>query len=242
MNDFFKQRGYTEKLLNKANAVVDPVTRTDILNKSRTNKGKLKKNSPGSTIPPQQSSGGADTTQTLVSTTSINAQLFTNKPVVANKRVKNIREHLVRANLNYPPLEATQGSTTYDNENVCTRRTCPICSLLQRNSHFKSSYTRRQYRHPKPTLPQQLELTNVVYLLTCRSCDFQYVGETKRSTNIRIKEHIADIKHKRDTPVAHHFNKVNHAWHDIQLDIIHSCKRNPYDDITRNQRRPKESY
>ena len=38
----------------------------------------------------------------------------------------------------------------------------------------------------------------------------QYVGETKRRFITRFKEHLADIKHKRDTPVSLHFNKPDH--------------------------------
>ena len=51
---------------------------------------------------------------------------------------------------------------------------------------------------------------NVVYLLECTRCKKQYVGETKRNFLTRFKEHLADIRHNRDTPVAKHFNLNSH--------------------------------
>ena len=37
---------------------------------------------------------------------------------------------------------------------------------------------------------------NVCYLLTCDSCDDQYVGETKRQLNHRINRHNSDSRDK----------------------------------------------
>ena len=51
---------------------------------------------------------------------------------------------------------------------------------------------------------------NVVYLLECNKCKKQYIGETKRKFIVRFKEHLADIRHNRDTPVAKHYNLNSH--------------------------------
>ena len=40
------------------------------------------------------------------------------------------------------------------------------------------------------------------------NCKKQYVGETKRNFITRWKEHLADVRHNRETPVARHFNKL----------------------------------
>ena len=48
---------------------------------------------------------------------------------------------------------------------------------------------------------------NVVYLLECNK---EYVGETKRNFIIWFKEHLSDIRHNRDTPVAKHYTLNSH--------------------------------
>ena len=37
------------------------------------------------------------------------------------------------------------------------------------------------------------ELSNVVYQINCKDCDYLYVGQTKRKLKTRLKEHINDF-------------------------------------------------
>ena len=43
------------------------------------------------------------------------------------------------------------------------------------------------------------------------------VGETERTTGERVKEHLADIKHKREKAVAVHFNAEEHTFKDLKF-------------------------
>jgi hypothetical protein len=54
-----------------------------------------------------------------------------------------------------------------------------------------------------------------VYVLSCTKCKVQYVGETKRPIQIRLREHLADIKNRRNRPVSTHFLKVGHQHKDL---------------------------
>ncbi|WP_419640437.1 hypothetical protein, partial [Thiolapillus sp.] len=38
-----------------------------------------------------------------------------------------------------------------------------------------------------------------------------------RTLDTRFKEHLADIKHHRDKPVANHFNQAGHSIHNIRV-------------------------
>ncbi|XP_047999702.1 uncharacterized protein LOC125236815, partial [Leguminivora glycinivorella] len=51
-----------------------------------------------------------------------------------------------------------------------------------------------------------------VYRLDCE-CGLSYVGQTKRSISTRVKEYIADVKHRRQRSAVseHVMDKVNHA-------------------------------
>ena len=55
---------------------------------------------------------------------------------------------------------------------------------------------------------------NVVYLISCSSCNKQYVGETKGSLNKRMNDHCDDWRH-------HRFERLLTAEH-ITLQIMTS--------------------
>ncbi|VDI75886.1 Hypothetical predicted protein [Mytilus galloprovincialis] len=65
------------------------------------------------------------------------------------------------------------------------------------------------------------QLVNLIYGLHCEKCNhYVYIGETERSLNERIKEHLADIRHDRDTAVAEHFNQEDHCKEDITVQVL----------------------
>ena len=48
---------------------------------------------------------------------------------------------------------------------------------------------------------------NVVYLITCRVCGVQYVGETSRPANVRWNEHLGKIRRNDKSQLIYsHFN------------------------------------
>ncbi|EYC34569.1 hypothetical protein Y032_0001g473 [Ancylostoma ceylanicum] len=48
-------------------------------------------------------------------------------------------------------------------------------------------------------------VSGVIYLITCKSCGEEYIGETGRPLCIRIKEHLEGLaKIKADTPLGAH--------------------------------------
>ena len=48
-------------------------------------------------------------------------------------------------------------------------------------------------------------------------CAKLYIGETGRTLDTCFKEHLADLKHHRDKPVANHFNQAEHSIHNIRV-------------------------
>ena len=121
----------------------------------------------------------------------------------------------------------------------CHSPTCTICWNMEKSNHFFCTQTKHtykvNYRH-KPNC----QIINLIYLLTCRSCGIQYVGETKRTFNARIKEHLADIKHARDKPVAIHMQ--THKNKAISFQIIHIVYSDPEDQNGTTLRKQKELY
>ena len=89
---------------------------------------------------------------------------------------------------------------------------------------FMSEMTSKSFRTP---IGVQCTTPNVIYLLTCNVCKKQYVGETKRAFVVRLKEHLADIRLKRDKPIANHINSHSQSTKSVIPQIIECIKRDP---------------
>ena len=79
--------------------------------------------------------------------------------------------------------------------NVCNG--CKLCHQLSTKDHFVSSSTHRVYEAAIPDDITSLNCnsTNVIYLITCRKCRLQYVGETAQILRKRIRHHNSCINH-----------------------------------------------
>ena len=93
---------------------------------------------------------------------------------------------------------------------------------------YKSSYTGRSYTG---VLIYKCGIRNVVYLITCRKCKKQYIGQTYRTYRDRITEHFGYIRRKQmDTATGKHFNLPGHTKFDMDHRVISvlrgACTRN----------------
>ena len=56
-----------------------------------------------------------------------------------------------------------------------------------------------------------MQYENLVYLISCKKCGLQYVGETENTLHMRMKRHRSDIKtRKTEKPVAAHIFQPDH--------------------------------
>ena len=60
----------------------------------------------------------------------------------------------------------------------------------------------------------------MIYLTTCLKCKKQYVGQTTRKLQQRIREHTADIKSNKDTVSGIHYNLPGHSLANFIVQII----------------------
>ncbi len=59
---------------------------------------------------------------------------------------------------------------------------------------------------------------NLVYLIQCKICGLQYVGEMENPLHIRMNGHRSDINTRKiEKPVAAHFTQPNHSLNDLQV-------------------------
>ena len=82
--------------------------------------------------------------------------------------------------------------------------------------YFRCTVTKRQY-----TIKQHLNCnaSNVIYLITCNSCQKQYVGSTM-NLKARFTLYKSDIRQsKKSCTCIQHFGKV-HTWSDFKIQPI----------------------
>ena len=161
----------------------------------------------------------------------INKDIFPEKPIIAYRRNKNLSDQLVRAKC-VPHKETEIAKITHDKR--CKKPwMCSFCPKPSQNQSFKSSVTGREYKGPaKYTCKTQ----NLIYLITCKKCKKQYVGETCREFDTRMKEHLRYIRnpHQYDEPTGRHFNLPGHHISDFNCRVIHTMGTIP---IRNDQRR-----
>ena len=144
-------------------------------------------------------------------------------PMVAFRRPINIKDMVVRSSIRVPSAEPP-------GFNPC--KNCAACKHTHNSSvveHTVTSHTFSSHSSGQQfTIKHHLHClsTNVVYLINCKKCGFQYIGETKRTLKTRLLEHCGDTKHKRDKPVARHFNQPNHTAEDILIMAIDRPSKN----------------
>ena len=102
----------------------------------------------------------------------------------------------------------------------CEDKSCKTCKVRNFGKSFNSSSTGLFYNINQET---NCKTKNVCYLLTCESCDDQYVGETKQQLNHRINEHNSDIRLKeKSLPVVKQFEKCSPT--NFNVTAIEKCR------------------
>ena len=115
--------------------------------------------------------------------------VFTNLPLVAYRRCKNISDILVRANL--PEPTNTDQSRSPSGSFRCNKTSCTVCPFIDDGRNQYSFYSTGQTFEIKSHIT--CETSNVIYMIQCTKCNLQYIGETKRRLKDRFNEHRRPI-------------------------------------------------
>ena len=139
-------------------------------------------------------------------------KIFPEKPVVAYKRPKSLRDILVRACLPPDGQHATDIGCS-----PCGDKRCHTCRMMVKATSFTSTSTGRT-RHI--TCNANCKTANVIYLLQCGHCSIQYVGETETPFHIRMNNHRSYYRSNRSCPVTRHCRTNDHPFDNIKVYII----------------------
>ena len=111
------------------------------------------------------------------------------------------------------------------NVTKCNGRRCSHCLTINESDCFTSSTTSCVHK-----IRQNLSCisTDVIYLITCKKCEAQYVGQTHQKRANRMNNHRFDIVHFPDmlTNVSEHFNSPGHNIQDFSFMPIEKVSNN----------------
>lgn len=150
---------------------------------------------------------GTDLAQSYKSVIKKNSTFDKFQLVTAYKNHKNLRSILVRSE-----LENSSDSGAFRG---CGKSNCLTCKIHSSDAnHFINQHNKAKF-----LIKQNIYCNskNLVYLITCKNCNKQYVGETGRTLRDRLNDHRSAIKNKAKTPIAIHFNSSNHSLFDLSI-------------------------
>ena len=83
---------------------------------------------------------------------------------------------------------------------------------------------------------------NVIYLISCRKCAVQYVGETSQTLRCRFNNHRSRLKQLCGLYLYHHFSSDSHTLDDISIMPIEEVVLEPSDVISLPSKRLQREY
>ena len=148
--------------------------------------------------------------------------LFQDKPLVGFRRLSNLRDMLTNSSIRYPSQISAKHTLMPP---ICTRLgKCTYCPQIKKINTVQCNFKKKSF-HLKD-LPKNItcELSNVIYLISCRKCHKQYVGETSRAFRKRMYKHKFSVqKEGQITPVSRHFKSEGHNHKDMMFSVIEWC-------------------
>ena len=108
----------------------------------------------------------------------------------------------------------------------CSDRRCKTCPSLSTSKKFTSNVTNKSYTIVNPTgVDLNCHSPNIIYLLSCNTCNIQYIGETAYPMHLRMNQHRTS-KCGCEHIIQHSTNICN--GHQFQYQIIEKLPGSGY--------------
>lgn len=154
-----------------------------------------------------------------------------NRMLVAYKNRKNVRTLTTRSSLTIDKLAnpiAPYHQNLYLTSRIlhCNQRGCRVCPNLWTKNAFISFSTGFRI----PILHRMsCDTTGIIYVLHCKTCNKQYVGETKRSLKLRMRNHRSEFNNtvtQYRSPLYRHADSHGcFKFYIIPIDIVGEKER-----------------
>ena len=123
----------------------------------------------------------------------------------------------------------------------CCSVRCKTCHYISQGSTFVSNVMKKSYNVVSPNLSMDCTSDNVVYLITCKKCGIQYVGETSQKLRSRFSNHRNRLKKLTNLYLYHHFSSDGHSVDDMSIMPIEELTSSDRVSAT-SQRLEREDY
>ena len=141
---------------------------------------------------------------TLLGNSETTTNLYESKLVVGYKRNPRLWDMLVKSSI---PIVKNYGKSG-KSSNSCQDANCKYCPYIDVSGNIFSTTTKKRHNAKFNVCCNS---SNLIYCLTCSTCEKQYVGMTKRKLKQRLYEHLRNIRQGNlNDPIGRHFSKVPH--------------------------------
>ena len=102
----------------------------------------------------------------------------------------------------------------------CDSTRCLCCMSFVASPNFASYCTGRKFILDRKGY-FSCKSKNVIYLITCKKCGIQYVGQTTQALHCRLNGHRSSILgNQKNTYLSNHFRSEGHCIGDLSIQII----------------------
>ena len=134
--------------------------------------------------------------------------------MVTFRRPRNLKDILVHSDFHKKPRRSPGMRT-------CPKH-CASCPRIKTCTEFSSTATGESF---KIQGSHNCLSSHVVYLIECAKCKCQYVGQTSNTVHSRLTSHVSNIRRRKYTSVATHFNSPGHNLNHLKLNVISTSYR-----------------
>ena len=156
---------------------------------------------------------------------NINHVFQNETPQIVYKKNKTLAQFLVKTDMHTPkdPQDIENvnilASLLNQNDDVlmttkCNHPKCKCCSHIICCSSFFNPHTKTQF-----AIQHHFTCNSkaIVYIIQCTLCHTLYIGQTNRQLKDRLNNHRSDVKLKRKTAIAIHFNEPLHSFKHLTI-------------------------
>ena len=210
LKEGFTQRGYKEELLEEKFARVYQVDRKNLLSyRDKENDTKLKFITKYNKNLPNIRQVINDNWSILLTNDKV-AEVFTEKPIIAFKRNKNLKDMIGGTKLlNNQRITGTTSKPGHCGP--CKSQTGNICCKhILSTDNFTSARTGEKFKIKHRV---NCKTKKGIYLASCKPCpNHQYIGKFETPWNERLYNHRKDAKKTKSIPFDEHFLKSGHDF------------------------------
>ena len=154
-------------------------------------------------------------------------QIFPHPPMVAYRRLKSLRDKLVKAKVPNPP---TRSPRELKGMSKCTRVSCVTCPFVVPSKEVVCSVTNKKFPINSAV---SCKTSNVIYCITCDKCKEQYIGTTEKPVSERFAQHrgyVNKVRKKKENneiipnekleATGVHFNLSGHSISNMQITVL----------------------